>query len=377
MLKDFSKYKVAIITDWMIKPGGADRLLLSLLKIFTNSDIVTSIYNKGDYIERFKVDNNVIETFLGKSKFFRKYYRHVNFLTPIAFEMVDLSKYDLIISLSAGAAKGVIPKPGQNHVGIILTPPRNLWDKESNVRALKLKNLYKIIAPLFNTYLRIWDETAIDRVDYLISISKFIQNKVQKTYRRESDVIYPGLDDYWFKKPVMDNVFEDTKTIEEGFFLVVSRLYDYKKIDLAIESIKDTNKKLVVVGEGPDYPYLKKIADDKTIFLGWQNDDTIKYLYSRALALIFCGIEDFGYTPIEAMASGCPVLAYNKGGVTETVNRNVSGRFFNDKEDLKNLMKTFKTRDFQKDKLIMNAKEFSEEKFIKNLTQFISKKIEI
>lgn len=377
MIKDFSKYKVAIVTDWMVKPGGADRLLLSLLKVFTNADVKTSIYNEKVYTDRFKLNNNVFETFLGKSRFFRKHYRHINFLTPIAFEHIDLSPYDFVISLSAGASKGVIPKPGQNHIGIILTPPRNLWDKESNIRALKLKSFYKIITPIINTYLRIWDQTAIDRVDYLISISKFIQNKVQKTYRRESEVIYPGLDDYWFEKPLSENILDDAKSIKEDFFLVVSRLYDYKKIDLAIQSIKQTNKKLVIVGEGPDSSYLKKIANNKTIFLGWQNDDTVKYLYSKALALIFCGVEDFGYTPIEAMASGCPVLAYNKGGVTETVKNNISGRFFENQEELSNLMKSFRKKDFKKDKIILNAKEFSEEKFVKDLTQFISKKIEI
>lgn len=370
-----SKYKVAIVTDWLLSPGGADRFLLSILKVFPKADVYTAVYNEDSYQGEFKIPATVKTTFLQKLPFRKRLSRHYNALTPIAFEDIDLRGYDFVISLSAGPAKGVITGLDQKHIAIILTPPRYLWDGEQNFRSSRFRKVYALFSPFVASYLRLWDLSSVKRIDHLISISNFIQHKVQKIYKKESEVIYPGLDVDWFS-PGSGDDFRDLN-LPKKYFLVVSRLYDYKKIDLAVRAAIETGVNLVVVGEGPDRPYLERISQGRVNikFVGWIPKDTLKYIYSDSQALLFCGVEDFGLIPLEAMAQGTPVLAYNFGGVTETVVAGKSGEFFDSLEGLVVLLKGFRKGKYDREVIVGRAKEFSEERFHENFIKFLEKTV--
>lgn len=373
----YRNYKVAIVTDWMLAPGGADRLLLSITKLFPNSEIFTSIYNPDAYkngVITFEIKQKVHTTFLQKFPFPYNLHRHYNIFAPMAFESLDLSGFEIIISLSAGPAKGIIPTFNQKHIAIILTPPRALWDKDLNVRSSHFKKLYKVITPWFNSWLRIWDLNSSLRSDKILSISKFIQKKVKRTYGRESEVLYPGLDPWWFNSCLPEEINSIKKSYGE-YFLVVSRLYDYKNIDWAIRACLNAKKNLLIVGSGPDKKYLEEVAQNSPNikFLGNVSDQTVKSLYSGAEALLFCGIEDFGYVPVEAMACGTAVLAYNIGGVTETVVKGRSGNFFDSEEALYKLVQSFKKESYNKSEIIKDAQRFNEENFYTQLLNYIEK----
>ncbi len=374
-MNEISSLKVVLVTDSMVAKGGSDRNIDSLLKIFPKADIYTAVFNEQSYEN---LGNEVYTTFLQKP-FFRKILKnHYNILTPWAFEMLDLRSYDLVVSVSAGSAKGVITTMEQLHVCLLLTPPRTYWDKERSFRSSKMKLIIKFFAPFFSNFYRIWDYSAAQRIDEIVSISKFIQKKIQHRYNRESTVIHPGILDFWLEETNQSLGDLIPKNFKKEYFLVVSRLYDYKKIDWAIKACKEEGKKLVVVGEGPDSKYLKKVAGKSKdiLFLGYISDEQLKAVYSNATAFIFSGIEDYGLVPIEAMACGCPVLAYKNGGLLETVIEGKTGNFFETQKELSNLVRNFDKDSFKEKDLKERAKEFSEEKFIKEFSSFVKKHYE-
>lgn len=374
MSKRTDSLKVAIVVDSLAMPGGADRMVFSILSIFPTAKIYTTVYFRENYKhDRWKFQNSIETSFIQDIPFSRRFYRHLNILSPVAIEGFDLDGVDLVISLSAGVAKGVITGLKQPHIGIILTPPRSLWDHEDNFRGSILARAYRSVSPFVKTYLRLWDQSAIKRVDRLISISKYIQNKVQHVYHRDSSVIYPGISKYWFDT---GNAKIPT-SINEQFYLVVSRLYDYKRVDMAIRAANEEDRRLLIVGDGPERERLKRLAGSRVEMLGWQPDEVVRDLYKNADALLFCGVEDFGYVPVEAMASGCPVLAYNEGGVTETVVSGQTGYFFNDQNELNELVRNigYRNRMDQK-RIVARAKEYTEERFLERLVDFIKESID-
>jgi glycosyltransferase involved in cell wall biosynthesis len=259
---------------------------------------------------------------------------------------------------------------------MVMTPPRSLWDHELNIRASKLKNLYKPISKVLNNYERIWDTSLVPRIDYWIANSNFISKKIMKRYHVKSEVIYPGIEEECFEsfsKSEIDSTLEKY-SIPRDFILVVSRLYDYKRIDWAIKSAIDTGKNLVIIGDGPDRKYLKKLSKGHSniYFLGFLQDDReVRIFYKQAQLLLFCGIEDFGLVPVEAMAQGTPIFAYDKGGVTETVLENETGEFFKDNQELTKLLNDFSKKGYNEGTIINRAREFSEKNFLNNLNQYL------
>ncbi len=367
--------RVAVIADQMISFGGADREMFSMLSLFKNVDIYTIVFNPNAYEDiKYKVYTSFVQR-LPKPKSF---YRHLKVFTPFAYESFDLRGYDLVISISAGPGKGVITDIYQPHIAMVMTPPRSLWDNELNVRGSKLKGLYKSISLVVNTYMRVWDMSISKRVDYWTANSKYIAEKIKKRYGVDAQVIYPGISKECFKE-----VLEEEKQIvlekyglKGEFVLVVSRLYDYKRVDWAIRTCIELNKQLVIVGEGPDMQYLKNIAKGNPLikFFGYVKDDKeVRVLYTLANVLLFCGIEDFGLVPVEAMAQGTPVLAYERGGVLETVQRGICGDFFKDEQELVLLLKNFDKRMYNPREIINRAGDFTEEKFLNNLREYINK----
>lgn len=374
MENEFSNLKVAFVTDWMLAPGGADRLLFSLIKLFPDSTVFTSIYDESRYNGDFKIPVEVRTSFLQKMPFKFNLHRHYNVLTPIAFENLDLSGFDLVISLSAGPAKGCIVDLNQKHLGIILTPPRYLWDKDANFRASRLRRLYSFITPVISTWLRMWDFSTTKRLDRVVSISEFIKRKVAHYYGMDSEVVYPGLSPDWY---ILGNSINKMliNSLPEEYFLIVSRLYDYKNVDWGIKAAIKSQKHIVIVGEGPDKSYLKKLAGKSELihFVGRVPDEDLKYLYANSEALIFAGIEDYGYVPVEAMAQGCPVFALNRGGVTETVVSGKTGELFEDEIDLVKLLQDYKSDMYNKVDIIARSRLFNEEIFHEGIIKQIRK----
>ncbi len=366
--------RVAIVADQMTAFGGADREIFSLLELIPDADIYTVLFNPKGY-PNVDIKQKIHTSFAQKFPFKYRFSRHLKVLNPIVYESFDLREYDTIISLSAGPGKSIIPGIDQVHIAMVMTPPRSLWDYELNVRASLLQNIYKPISKVLNNYLRIWDSSLVPRVDYWTANSKFIARKIKKRYSVKARVIYPGIKEECFeqiKSKEKENIIEKYN-LPHDFILVVSRLYDHKRVDWAINSAIETGENLVIVGDGPDRKYLKKLAKghQNIRFLGFLKDDReVRILYNISKLLLFCAIEDFGLVPVEAMAQGTPIFAFNKGGVTETVKGNVCGQFYENNDQLTTLLKEFDKKAYNTKEIINRAREFTEQKFLQNLTQY-------
>lgn len=369
--------RVAIVADQMTAFGGADREMFSILELVPDADIYTVLFNPRGY-PNVDIKQNIYTSFAQKLPFKYSFSRHLKVLNPILYESFDLRKYDTIISISAGPGKAIIPGINQTHIAMVMTPPRSLWDYELNVRSSLLRNFYKPISKILNNYLRIWDRSLVPRVDHWIANSKFIAQKIEKRYGVKATVIYPGIKEECFEeiKPKQKEAIIKKYNLPSDFILVVSRLYDHKRVDWAINAAIKTERKLVIVGEGPDRRYLTKLSKghENIYFLGFLKDDKeVRILYNLSKLLLFCAIEDFGLVPIEAMAQGTPIFAYNRGGVRETVLKEVCGEFFDNEHALNSLLKNFDEKEYNPERIINRAKKFTEEKFILNLNQYLEK----
>jgi len=361
--------KVAFVVDSLVQPGGADWHLMSLLKLFPEADIYTSIYNSKRYPQL--QGKRVVPSFLQKFPLRNFLYRHYTPFSPLAFEQFDFSSYDLVISLSAGCAKGVITGPGTKHIGVILTPPRYQWGGVVNCRASRSRAVVRLMTSFLDHYLRMWDVEAGKRPDLLVTISTFVQNRVKKIYGRDSVVVYPGIDtEYW--TPV-DRTKPDRAVKREDFYLIASRLYDYKRIDLAIRACCQNGRNLVIAGEGPDEKYLRNISCSRVKFTGYVSRDEVRSYMQKCKAFLFPGIEDFGLAPVEAMACGTPVIAYNKGGVTETVVDGETGVFFDKQtpECLGEAIRKLESMRFDQKEIVKRGRLFSEKRLLNEFSKIL------
>lgn len=287
---------------------GGEKCLETLCDIYPNADIFTLLHKKGSVSKSIE-DKNIITSFIQKLPFTNR-YRHYLPLFPAAIESFDLSRYDLAISISHCVAKGVITHPDTVHICYCLTPMRYVWDMYySYFNENSQGYIGKRIIPFFANYLRMWDVTSSLRVEHYIAISNFVANRISKYYGRKSEVVYPPVDCSFFK--ISENI--------EDYYLIVSAFAPYKRVDLAIQAFNRLQLPLIIIGSGQDEKKLKKMSGRSVEFLGWQSDERIREYYSRCKAMIFPGEEDFGITPLEAQASGRPVIAYGRGGVRETV----------------------------------------------------------
>jgi glycosyltransferase involved in cell wall biosynthesis len=283
---------------------GGERCLEIFCELFPEADLYTLLHIPGSVspiIERMGIKTSFIQNLPFSKKGYRKYLP----LFPMAIESFNLKGYDLILSCSHCVAKGIIPSPDALHISYVLTPMRYAWDMYGEYFG---ENRNRMI-PLFIHYLRMWDVTSSERVDYFLCISNHVKKRVKKYYRREAEIIHP---------PVEMNRFRFREE-QEDFFLIVSSLVPYKRIDLAIEAFNHLGYPLKIIGSGPEEKKLRALARSNIEFLGWQPDEGVSEYYSKSRALVFPGEEDFGIVPIEAMASGRPVIAYGRGGVLETV----------------------------------------------------------
>jgi len=325
--------KIAIVYDWLDKWGGVERVLLELKYLFPKADFYTSYQNleKAAWARKLQAKTSFIQ----KLPDFIKKNRILSLpFYPYAFEAFDFSDYQLVISVSSSFAKAVITKPNTLHICYLLTPTRYFWFQKHLY--FKNKTLNFFVAPYLNSLKR-WDLVASKRPDILISISNTVAKRTNKYYQRDSQVIYPPFDeDYWnkIKSQITNSKLQINlkfKISNSKFFLVVSRLEPYKKVDLVINAFnKKPNLNLIIVGQGSEEKRLKQMAKKNITFLPYLSDSELGQLYASAEALVMPQEEDFGYVSLEAQFFGCPVIAYRKGGGEETVIENITGIFFND-----------------------------------------------
>jgi len=328
--------KIAIVYDWIDKWGGVERLLLALNQIFPQADFYSSYYDpkKASWAKNLSIKTSFIQTLPQ----FIKQNRILSLIFyPIAFETFDFKNYDLVISITSSFAKGIITHPKTKHICYLFTPTRFLWVRPEEY--YQIKGIKKFISqPLIN-YLLQWDKMASWRPDKVISISKTVRERCLNFYQRESTVIYPPFDfDYWTKienrvskKRKIDLNLE--KIAKKSYYLIVSRLEPYKKIDLAIRVFNQLKKPLLIVGEGSEEKKLKRLSASNIIFLKKLKDEQLGYLYQHALALIMPQEEDFGYTALEAIFFKLPVITFGKGGATEIIEDGKTGIFFSEQKE--------------------------------------------
>ncbi|WP_057832360.1 glycosyltransferase family 4 protein [Colwellia sp. TT2012] len=315
--------KVAVIHDWLVVNGGAEKVLEEILAIYPQAEVFTLVDYLPEQDRAWLGDRKIHTSFIHRLPFAKSKYRNYFPLFPIAIEQFDMSPFDLIISSSYAVAKGVITGPEQTHISYCHSPARYAWDlqaqylKESNME----RGLKSTIARYFLHKFRIWDTRTANGVDAFIANSNFIKKRIHKCYRREAEVINP---------PVKLSQFT-LATHKEDFYLTASRMVPYKRIDLVVKAFtKMPDKKLKVIGEGPEFNKIKKIAEGyaNIELLGFQSNEVLIDNMQKAKAFIFAAEEDFGIIPVEAQACGTPVIAYGKGGCLETVVDGGSGLHF-------------------------------------------------
>ena len=366
--------RVALVHDWFVNPGGAESVVEQILKIYPNADLFSII----DFLpkgQRNLINNkNVNTSFIQKIPFAKKFYRLLLPLMPLAVEQLNLSNYDLVISSSSCVAKGVLTSPNQLHICYCHTPMRYAWSDYFDY--IKNYNLFSGLKNLFVIFylhkIRIWDVISNNRVNKFIANSLNVQNRIKKYYNRSSIVIYP---------PVDNNFYNQKLLSKEDFYITVSRLVKNKKVDLIVDTFlkKHPNKKLIVIGDGPELKTLKKKAKSNIIFLGYQPKISIRDYLSKAKAFIFASHEDFGIVTVEAQSCGTPVIAYGKGGSLETVNnlnhKYPTGVFFYNQsiEDLSFAIQQFENNinKFSPKNCILKSNNFTQNMFKKKFEKYV------
>lgn len=299
--------RVALVHDWLTGMRGGERCLEVFCELFPGADLYTLLHVPGSVsplIER----RRIVTSFVQRLPAAATRYRHYLPLFPLAVERFDLRGYDLVVSLSHCVAKSVRVPPGALHVCYCFTPMRYVWDLYDDY--FGRSRLTRALMPPVARALRAWDRATSGRVHRYVAISRFIADRIRRCYGRDADVIHP---------PVEVDRLPLGESRDGAFYLVVSALAPYKRVDLAVEAAGRLGRRLVVVGTGQEERRLRRLAGPTVDFLGWRSDEEIAGLYRRARALLFPGVEDFGIVPLEAMAAGCPVIAFGEGGALETV----------------------------------------------------------
>lgn len=361
-------HKIAIVHDWLVTDAGAEKVLKAIVEIYPTAEIFSLVDFLSDEDRKTILNDKSVKTsFIQKLPFAKNHFRNYLPLFPKAIESFDLSSYDLIISSSWAVAKGVKTTKEQIHISYCHTPIRYAWDLYDEYTS-NLKQPKKFLVQNTLKYIRKFDIKTLDSVDFFIANSKFVQNRIRKTYDRDSVVIYPPVDVENFK------LFEK----KEQFYLTASRLVPYKKTKLIVEAFnKMPDKKLVVIGDGEEYEEIKKIAKSNIEVLGFQKKSVMIDYMQKAKAFVYAAVEDFGIVPIEAMACGTPVIALSEGGTAETVQDKVNGIHFKEQniDEIIKGVKEFETISFDAKQISGQAQSFSTQRFKEEIKGFISTKL--
>lgn len=364
----FKDLKVALVHDWLVGRGGGERVLYDIHTLFPDAPIYTLVYDQDKAPEWCK-ECDIRTTYIQKWPGAKSHHKLLLSFMPKAWEALDLTEYDLVISCCAACCKGVITRPDALHVCYSFSPTRYVWDLYydylENTNAIKRFFMKRMIHKV-----RLWDFQAAQRVDHFAADSNFVGSRIKKYYRRDFTTIYPGtrINEY----PITE--------MPDDYYLVVARFVRYKRVDLAIEACNQLKKKLVVIGSGgEEEERLKKLAGDTVEFLGRVSDEEMERYYSRAKAFLFPGIEDYGITPVEAMSAGVPVLAFGKGGALETVQDGKTGLYFHDQtvSGLVHCIEEFERNGvaYSRQQIHDYSLNFSDEIFKGNFTNFLKDKL--
>jgi len=360
--------KVALVHDYLNQMGGAERVVLALHEIFPEAPLYTSIYDSQRVDTAFR-SIDIRTSFMQRLPLVKKHHQPYLPFYPFAMERLYLRGYDLVLSSSSAFGKGVVTRPETMHICYCHTPMRWCWNYDEYVEREQLGGISRSILPFFISGLRVWDQTSSMRVDHFIANSPVVADRIRKYYRRDAVVIPP---------PVEVSRFTfDSTTRPEGYFLIVSRLMPYKRIDLAIEACNLLQLPLVIIGSGRHENRLKRIAGPSIRFMGRLSDKEVLHYYAHCRAFILPGEEDFGITPLEAQASGRPVIAYAAGGALASVIDNVTGTFFHQQtvESLVEVLESFDERGYDPQTIHNHALEFDKPRFHRRILQFIEAKM--
>ena len=356
--------KVALVCEWLITYAGSEKVAEAILEVFPEADVYAVVDFLPEKDRAWLQGKQVHTTFIQKLPGAKKHYKSYLPFMPLAIEQLDMSGYDLVISSSHAVAKGILTGPDQLHISYVHSPIRYAWDlthqylREANL----LSGVKSWLARLILHYMRIWDTRTGNGVDAFVANSAFIARRIRKVYGREAEVIHPPVDVESFT----------CCEAKEDYYLTASRLVPYKRVKLIVEAFNAMpDKKLVVIGDGPDYQGIKAIAGDNIELMGYQPDEVLKEKMQHAKAFVFAAEEDFGITPVEAQACGTPVIAYGKGGATETI-REETGLFFPEQsaEAIQAAVQAFEARRYLPSKCRQNAERFSADRFRKEFGDF-------
>ena len=355
--------KTALVYDRVNKWGGAEQVLLALHEIFPEAPLYTSVLDIKN-ASWAKVFRSIKTSFLQKIPLARSRHEYLATFMPIVFESFDFSNFDLVISVTSEAGKGILVKPPTKHISIVLTPTRYLWSGYD----IYFKNpILKFVSYPFVNYLKKWDKIASQRPDKIVAISKEVKKRIFKYYKRDSEIIYPPVDLSkltLFKKPNIE---------KKDYYLLVSRLVAYKKVDLAIKAFNRLGNKLIIVGGGKSERKLKNISKKNIIFAGIVDLKSLTKLYQEAKALIMPQEEDFGIVAVESQFFNTPIIAYQKGGSLDTVINRKTGIFFQKQtvDSLVSAVKEFENMEFLEKDLLQNSKKFSKDVFKEKILSII------
>ncbi len=357
--------RVALLHYWIVTWRGGERVLKAIADLFPDADIYAHVVDEA-LVQRELPGRSVRTTFINRLPRARRYYQAYLPMMPTALEQLDLRKYDLVISSESGPAKGVIVSPGACHVCYCHSPMRYIWDMYHDYAQGRGKLTRALMAPMFH-YVRMWDQLSAQRVDHYVANSHFVAQRIQKYYRRPSTVIHP---------PVAVSDFEVSRESDD-FYLSVGQLVPYKRPDLMVEAFNRLGKPLVIIGDGAMLAALRKRAGPNVRIAGPQPFEVIKRHYARCRALVFPGVEDFGMVPVEAMASGKPVVCLGRGGALETVIDGVTGVLFEEQTVgcLVDAIRRFEAQSYGFDASAIRARaeQFSEAIFKRNFKAFVER----
>lgn len=362
--------KTAIVHEWLVTYAGSERVVEQMLAVYPQADLFSLVNFLPPDLQDFIQHKPVQTSFIQNLPFAKGHFRQYLPLMPLAIEQFDVSDYDLVLSSNHAVAKGVLTRADQLHISYIHTPIRYAWDlQQQYLQGASLTRGYRsALANLVLHYLRLWDLACVNRVDYFIANSQFVAQRVWKTYRRKAQVIYP---------PVAIDRFYP-KSQRDDFYFTLSRFVPYKRVELIVAAFTRMGLPLVVIGDGPNRKQIQQLAGSNIHLLGQQPDAVVEDHMQRCKAFVFAAAEDFGIAPVEAQAAGAPVIAYGKGGVTETVIPGKTGLFFQE-QTIESLIET--VQQFESGGLLVNpsdlrenAERFAPDRFRQELIRFIDQK---
>lgn len=372
--------RVALVHDFLIRYGGAERVLHALHEMFPEAPIYTLFADK-KLLEAHFPDADVRTSSLDKLPLFlKKRYRYLAPFCIAATENFSFDDFDIVISSSASFMKGIITKPSTLHIWYCHTPTRFLWDWTHAYLRTSPTKLPRTLRRLFLHKMRLWDFEAAQRPDYILANSKAVAERIEKFYRRKANVIYPPVGETSLKANSAVQVNGSESPSKKDFFLIVSYLQNYKHVDIAVDACSKLNLPLVVIGDGPEKKALEKYAGKSVEFLGWQNDAVVHDYLQKCKAFIFPSEDDFGIAPVEAMQQGKPVLALRFGGAKETVWEGVNGEFFDSPhaavlaDGLRRFLANYTA--YNSRVIQASAQHFSKEHFIIMFTQYLKRILE-